>query len=101
MKYYYLVLELIPIGCWIYAHRCLNEKNVQYKRRHKFIPTQQMKQKLGRSLKASSTLLILLNVIFFFCHVMNYYFVTALNIVIPIVSYLSSKVKERPQKASE
>lgn len=102
MKWGYLLLEILPLICWVFAHNC--EKNSRaFPNVEKGFKKNRMKksaqawmignQMVGKSLKFSSTMLIMLNLLFFFASVTNVEFVILLNVLVILTSFLSVNKK--------
>ena len=90
MRNYYLVLELLPVCGFIYAHYC-EKHHSNYPNTSKGYPNKRIKksrqgwevgnQIMAQAIKSVTTIMILLKVIFFFMNVLNYGFATLLNLL--------------------
>lgn len=90
MRSYYLVLELLPVCGFAFAYYC-EKRHTNYPNTSKGYPSKRIKksrqgwevgnQIMAQSIKSVTTVMMLLNVIFFFMNVLNYGFATLLNVV--------------------
>lgn len=104
MRQYYLLLELLPVLAWSYGHY-LNKRYSHYPDFSFGYPNRRIRrtrqawdlgnQLMAKSIKTAASLMILLNLLFFFLDVKNFGFVVFLNCFIIIISIISGELKLR------
>lgn len=104
MRSYYLILEVIPVGFWLFAYYC-EKRHSNYPNTSKGYPSRRIKksrqgwevgnQIMAQSIKSATTVMMLLNVIFFFMNVVNYGFATILNGLIITIGIISGEKQLR------
>lgn len=104
MRNYYLVLEILPVLTWSYGHY-LQKKYSRYPEMSHGYPSARIKRSrqawelgnriMAKSIKSAATMMILLNVIFFFLNITNYSFATVLNFFVILVGAIAGELKLR------
>ncbi|MGL4336842.1 MAG: hypothetical protein ACRCST_08095 [Turicibacter sp.] len=106
MEWGYLLLEVLPVIFWMGGHMCEKyhesypNTDIGYfsKRIRSSAASWSLGNRImGRSLKVTSGMLIMINLFFFFGKVENIYFVLLLNILLLVTSVLSGELKIRKQ----
>lgn len=104
MRQYYLLLELLPVLAWCYGHY-LNKRYSHYPDFSFGYPNRRIRRTrqawdfgnrlMAKSIKTSASLMILLNLIFFFLNVVNFGFAIFLNCFIIVIGFISGELKLR------
>lgn len=104
MRNYYLVLEILPVLTWGYGHY-LQKKYSRYPEMSHGYRSARIKKSrqawelgnriMAKSIKSAATMMILLNVMFFFLNITNYGFATVLNFFVILVGGIAGELKLR------